>query len=66
VLDGKGEDVIYGGAGNDFVILKSGPLDDGQRDKVYCGPGKDTYGGGRLDYVDRSCEKKVKLVGGLA
>ena len=66
IEDGKGEDVIYGGAGDDFVILASGHFEDGQRDKVYCGPGKDTYGGGRLDYVDSSCEKKVKLVGGLA
>jgi Ca2+-binding RTX toxin-like protein len=66
IEDGNGEDVIYGGAGNDFFILASGHFEDGQRDKVYCGPGKDTYGGGKLDYVDRSCEKKVKLVGGLA
>jgi hypothetical protein len=62
--DGKGEDVLYGGPGNDFVILKSGHFEDGQRDKVYCGPGKDTYGGGKLDYVDSSCEIKTKLVGG--
>jgi RTX calcium-binding nonapeptide repeat (4 copies) len=64
--DGNGEDVIYGGAGNDFVILQSGPFEDGQRDKVYCGLGKDTYGGGKLDYLDSSCEKKVPLVGGIA
>jgi hypothetical protein len=75
LFDGKGEDVIYGGSGNDGVILESGFSEDGQRDKVYCGPGKDTYGGGKkpettivavdeLDYVDSSCEEKVPLVGG--
>jgi Ca2+-binding RTX toxin-like protein len=72
IEDGKGEDVIYGGAGDDFFILASGHFEDGQRDKVYCGPGKDTYGGkntyggGKLNYVDSSCEKQVKLVGGIA
>ena len=67
LFDGKGEDVIYGGAGNDGVILESGFSEDGQRDKVYCGPGKDQYGGaGKLNYVDSSCEKKVPLVGGIA
>ena len=58
--DGNGADVLYGGTGNDFVILASGPFEDGQRDKLYCGPGKDTYGGGKLDYVDSSCEVKWK------
>jgi len=67
IKDGNGEDVLYGGAGNDFFILESGPFEDGQRDKVYCGPGKDQYGGaGKLNYVDSSCEKKVPLVGGIA
>jgi hypothetical protein len=37
-------------------------------DELYCGPGKDKYAADRLDYVDSSCEEKVKgfAVGGLA
>ena len=31
------------------------------RDELYCGPGKDQYHADRLDYVDSSCEEKVKL-----
>src|SRR5829696_10146905 len=52
---GKGEDVIYGGDGNDGLAAK-----DGQRDKLYCGKGKDEYFADKNDYVDSSCEKKVK------
>jgi RTX calcium-binding nonapeptide repeat (4 copies) len=52
---GKGEDVIYGGDGNDNL----GDL-DGQRDKLYCGKGKDRYYADKNDYVDSSCEKKLK------
>ena len=52
---GKGEDVYYGGDGNDLV----GDGEDGQRDKLYCGEGKDRYMAEKLDYVDSSCEKKL-------
>ena len=55
----KGEDVLYGGDGNDIVI---GAYSLGQRDKLYCGEGKDRYYADNNDYVDSSCEKKV-LVG---
>ena len=34
------------------------------RDELYCGPGKDIYYADKLDYVDSSCEKKVKVAGG--
>jgi Ca2+-binding RTX toxin-like protein len=49
----KGEDVLYGGDGND-------DLTDGdrerERDKLYCGKGKDEYFADKNDYVDSSCE----------
>ena len=57
VFGGKGADVIYGGDGNDTFEDS-----DGQRDKLYCGNGKDEYGADKIDYVDSSCEKG-KLVG---
>jgi hypothetical protein len=48
-----GEDVIYGGDGNDELAAN----DSGQlRDKLYCGKGKDTYIAYKPDYVDSSCE----------
>ena len=52
MVGGDGEDVIYGGDGNDF-IEESG---DGQRDKLYCGAGRDKYVADPEDYVDSSCE----------
>jgi hypothetical protein len=59
-LGGKGEDVLHGADGNDWL--------DGsdfwpakQRDKLYCGEGTDHYAyADKLDYVDSSCEKEVK------
>ena len=56
VNGGKGEDVIYGGDGNDW--LSGGNLDE-QRDKFYCGAGKDHYYADKNEYVDSSCEKKI-------
>ena len=53
LVGGKGEDVIYGGDGNDN-IEETG---DGQRDKLYCGEGRDDYSAEKIDYVDSSCEK---------
>jgi hypothetical protein len=62
----KGEDVLYGGKGNDGLDTTgdatTGVSEDGQRDKLYCGPGKDEYHADRLDYVDSSCEEKVKVI----
>src|SRR5215208_4903934 len=64
-----GEDVIYGGPGDDK--LDGGPSDavfvgevlrgggDGQRDKLYCGEGRDSYFADKEDYVDSSCEVKL-------
>jgi uncharacterized protein YceK len=62
------EDVLYGGKGNDGLDATTGDSEDGQRDELYCGPGKDQYAADRLDYVDSSCEKNVKMfvVGGIA
>jgi Ca2+-binding RTX toxin-like protein len=66
----EGEDVIYGGPGDDK--LDGGPSDavlgggellpgggDGQRDKLYCGEGRDEYAADKEDYVDSSCEVKL-------
>src|SRR5215217_3084817 len=67
----EGEDVIYGGPGNDK--LDGGPSDavyggpgellpgggDGQRDKIYCGEGRDSYWADKEDYVSSSCEVKL-------
>ena len=59
-INGKeGEDVIYGGDGNDWL---SGGGDE-QRDKFYCGAGKDHYYADKNDYVDSSCEKKIGNTG---
>jgi hypothetical protein len=49
----KGADVMYGGDGSDDVFEAR----DGQRDKLYCGEGKDRYYAEKIDYVDSSCEK---------
>jgi hypothetical protein len=64
LFDGNGEDVLYLGAGNDDVILANGVLDDGTRDKVYCGPGKDEYlaDKDKKDYVDSSCEEEMPRI----
>src|SRR5215203_1134559 len=54
VLGGPGNDVIYGGPGDDKLdggpsdaVLTGGELlpggGDGQRDKLYCGEGRDSY-----------------------
>jgi hypothetical protein len=53
-VKGEGEDVYYGGDGNDWFYAH-----DGQRDKLYCGKGKDRYIAEKIDYVDSSCEKKM-------
>ncbi len=60
VEEGKGADVIYGGDGNDSIFA----FVDDQRDKLYCGKGKDQYHAAKkLDYVSSSCEKKIKVTG---
>jgi Ca2+-binding RTX toxin-like protein len=57
LIGAKGEDAIYGGDGNDFIDASG----DGQRDKLYCGEGKDEYAAEKIDYVSRTCEEKVTL-----
>jgi Ca2+-binding RTX toxin-like protein len=64
VFGEEGEDVLHGGDGNDRVRATSHISEDGQRDKLYCGPGKDAYVAGKLDYVDSSCEVKQTVFGG--
>ena len=53
--------VFYGGDGND--VLDS--HDDAQRDKLYCGAGRDKYVADKIDFVSKSCEKgQLKDTGG--
>ncbi len=57
-----GNDVIYGGPGDDtkLDVASQGELgNDGQRDKLYCGEGRDTYYAEKIDYVASSCEVKL-------
>jgi RTX calcium-binding nonapeptide repeat (4 copies) len=57
ISGGNGDDVIYGGDGNDFVL----EMWDRGHDKLYCGKGKDEYEAEKKDFVSSSCEKKAKL-----
>jgi hypothetical protein len=57
VFGGRGEDVLYGGDGNDYLDGRDWRVNDTQRDKLYCGKGRDEYRAGPLDYVSSSCEK---------
>jgi hypothetical protein len=61
IYGGSGEDVLYGGDGNDE--LDGRDVDSGakvtQRDKLYCGEGKDKYVANKLDNVSSSCEVKA-------
>jgi hypothetical protein len=54
-----GEDVLYGEDGRDHV---DGTSDGGERDKLYCGEGKDEYVADKKDYVSSSCEVKVRFI----
>jgi Ca2+-binding RTX toxin-like protein len=57
-----GKDVIYGGPGDDtgLDVASAGEFgNDGQRDELYCGEGRDTYYAEKIDYVASSCEKKL-------
>jgi Ca2+-binding RTX toxin-like protein len=57
-----GKDVIYGGPGDDTELDVASAAEfgnDGQRDKLYCGEGRDTYYAEKIDYVDSSCEVRI-------
>ncbi len=61
----NGEDALYGGDGNDLLT----DYYDEQRDKLYCGEGRDEYVAVKNYYVDSSCEKKLspqRIFGGAA
>jgi Ca2+-binding RTX toxin-like protein len=49
-----GEDVLCGGDGNDYFD----DWQDGHRNMLYCGEGRDKYVADKIDYVDSSCEVK--------
>ena len=57
LIGDEGNDVIYGGPGDDIELHGDG---DGQRDKLYCGEGRDSYMADRVDYVSSSCEIKLR------
>jgi hypothetical protein len=61
VIGGGGEDIIYGGDGND--LIDGATADRQQRDKLYCGEGRDQYVADELDYVSSNCEVKTRLQG---
>jgi RTX calcium-binding nonapeptide repeat (4 copies) len=52
----QGKDALYGGAGDDLLVATM----DGQKDKLYCGEGRDPYDVDKRDYVSSSCEEKQK------
>ncbi|HET7271111.1 MAG TPA: calcium-binding protein [Rubrobacter sp.] len=57
---GEGADVLNGGDGNDYIVAAALNADYGankQRDKLYCGAGRDTYYAATNDYVSSSCEE---------
>jgi Ca2+-binding RTX toxin-like protein len=71
ISGGSGDDVIYGGDGDDHFVPDSGNdviyagngnemistlSDKEERDKLYCGAGRDKYRADPTDYVDSSCE----------
>lgn len=55
---GNGEDILYGGDGED--LLDAGG--DGQRDRLYCGNGRDTYVAEKIDVVADDCEIETKIM----
>jgi Ca2+-binding RTX toxin-like protein len=51
-----GRDVIRAGRGNDLIIAN-----DGARDFIACGAGRDTVKADRRDRVSRDCERVVRV-----
>jgi Ca2+-binding RTX toxin-like protein len=51
LIGGSGKNLLMGGAGNDRFSVR-----DGKRDRVDCGPGKDTVSADRRDVL-RHCER---------
>lgn len=49
---GPGDDVLDGGPGGDVILAR-----DATRDKIRCGPGRDTVAADRRDRVARDCER---------
>ena len=56
LVGGEGDDVIYGGDGHDSMYAD----EDMQRDKLYCGEGRDSYMVDKVDYVSSSYEVKMR------
>jgi hypothetical protein len=45
------------GKGNDYLDGRDEGVNEGQRDKLYCGAGRDRYLADTIDYVSSSCEE---------
>jgi hypothetical protein len=58
LVGGKGSDRLYGGPGNDRILAQ-----DGQKDFVSCGPGKDVASLDELDRTDGTCETVTGVAG---
>ena len=54
---GGGFDTLVGGRGDDSITAQ----DDGTRDAVSCGPGRDEVRADRVDHVARDCELVVRF-----
>ena len=61
LLAGGGADRVIAGAGRDSVVAGAGAdvvdVWDGERDRIFCGPGRDRVRADRLDLVARDCER---------
>lgn len=55
ISGGRGHDRISGGRGNDHIFVR-----DGERDRVTCGPGRDTVRADKRDAVAKDCEKVAR------
>jgi hypothetical protein len=52
----QGRDTIRAGRGDDLIVAN-----DGQRDRIYCGPGRDAVKADRRDRVARDCERVARV-----
>jgi len=65
ILGGPGDDGINGQAGHDLIRAGAGDdlivANDGVRDWMSCGPGRDAVRSDRRDRVARNCERVVRV-----
>jgi Ca2+-binding RTX toxin-like protein len=65
ILGGPGDDGINGQGGRDVILAGSGDdliiANDGRRDAISCGPGRDSVKADRRDRIARDCERVVRV-----